>query len=126
MLRCYVFRMLRTLLAIHFVLILITQTLCINFHLTPGVKKCLQEEVHKNDIVSGEYLIYQDNVHIPVSILVTDEEDQLLFEREDAAEGKFGFTINYFGPYTICFHSLPAPADAVVDSLRVSTVSYVY
>ena len=114
--------MLWHLLAVHLVLILITQTLCINFYLTPGVRKCLQEEVHKNDIVSGEYHIYQDHVHIPVKVLVTDDEDQMLFEREDATEGKFGFTINYFGPYTICFHSLPAPVDAQV-TLRVSTVS---
>ena len=113
--------MFRQLVAIYLVQILIRQTLCINFYLTPGVKKCLQEEVHKNDIVSGEYHIYQDNVHIPVKVLVTDDEDQTLFEKEDATEGKFGFTINYYGPYTICFHSFPAPADAQISSLRVSS-----
>ncbi|KAI6660954.1 Transmembrane emp24-like trafficking protein 10 precursor [Oopsacas minuta] len=106
-------------LAIHLALILITLTQSINFYITSGVKKCLQEEVHKNDIVSGEYHIYQQQeVNIPVKVIVTDERDQTLYTKEEATEGKFGFTIDYYGPYTICFHSLPSPFDVQI-TLRV-------
>ena len=110
------------LLALYIALtLLLPQTICINFYLTPGVKKCLQEEVHKNDIVSGEYHVYQEIVDIPVKVIVTDNREQTLYKKDDATEGKFGFTIDYSGPYTVCFHTLPAPSNVQVNSLRVCT-----
>ena len=109
----------RLLAILYVALTLLPQTNCINFRLTPGVKKCLQEEVHKNDIVSGEYHIYQEYVEIPVKVLVTDDREQTLYKKDDATEGKFGFTIDYSGPYTVCFHTLPAPSNSQISTLRV-------
>lgn len=54
------------------VLVLLNVALCSNslsFYLTPGAKRCLKEEVHKQQMVVGQYSISDGDP--PISILVS-------------------------------------------------------
>jgi len=76
----------------------------LRFHLTPNVKKCLKEEIHKNVVVTGEY-DFSESIGQRASIHVTDTRGHTLFKREDFAElsGKFAFTADEYDIFDICF-----------------------
>ena len=109
-------------LSLALVISLTPYTHSINFDLTPGDKKCLREEVHKDDIVAGEFKIYRDQVNIPVTVRVTDIREQTLYTKDDASEGKFGFTLDYSGQYSVCFHSMSAPSNLQSNSIQVGNL----
>jgi hypothetical protein len=85
-------------------LILVNDANSLRFFLSPNVKKCLKEEIHKNVVVTGEYE-FGDTPGQRASIHVTDTRGHTLFKRENFAEltGKFAFTADEYDIFDICF-----------------------
>jgi len=85
-------------------LIFVNEVNSLRFFLTPNVKKCLKEEIHKNVVVTGEYE-FGEAVGQRASVHVTDTRGHTLFKREDFAEltGKFAFTADEYDIFDICF-----------------------
>lgn len=74
------------------------------FHVDPNQKKCLQEEIHKDVLVTGEYLL-DDAPGQKTNLAVTDTKGHILYSKEDATKGKFAFTTEEYDMFEICFES---------------------
>ena len=61
------------------------------FKLKPNAEKCLKEEVHKDILVKGNYQI-EELANVDVNLKITDSKDHILFQKDEASEGKFAFT----------------------------------
>ncbi|XP_065184134.1 transmembrane emp24 domain-containing protein 10-like [Sycon ciliatum] len=100
------------------VAVLLSLSVCANglsFYLTPGEKRCLKEEVHKQQMVVGQYSISDGEP--AVSILATDQAGHTLFSKENAKQGKFAFTEDEFEVVDICFKS---HTNAVASHIKTS------
>lgn len=76
----------------------------ISFTLEAGSQKCLREEIHKDMVVTGEFKVTEAPGQ-KVDLKVTDSKEHILYNREDASDGKFAFTTEDFDVYEICFFS---------------------
>ncbi|CAD5119829.1 DgyrCDS8412 [Dimorphilus gyrociliatus] len=84
--------------------LVLTQITAIQFHLSPNVKKCLREEIHKNVTVIGEYELS----HAPgqkTNLHVTDSKGHTLYSKEEAEKGKFAFTTDDYDLFEVCFET---------------------
>lgn len=101
----------------------------IHFKVPVNTEKCLKEEIHKDVLVKGEFeitsmagvkvdllvrlfwifmTIFQKYTFTPillVCIQVTDSNSHILYQKEEAAEGKFAFTTDDYDMFQICFKS---------------------
>lgn len=78
------------------------------FHLTPNQRKCLKEEIHKDVLVTGEYVL-SDVPGQTANLKVTDSKGHVLYNKDDATKGKFAFTTEEYDMFEICFEShIPA------------------
>jgi len=78
---------------------------CIQFMLDSGKRKCLKDEVHKNVLVTGEYKVGEAGSEGKVHLLVTDMKSHVLYTKEDATSGRFGFTTEDYDRFEVCFIS---------------------
>ncbi len=86
----------------------VSQVRCLSFMLPPNVKKCLQEEIHKDVLVTGDYKLSGAPGHKTL-LLVSDSKGHILYTKDDALEGKFAFTSDDYDTFEICFTTkLPA------------------
>jgi len=74
------------------------------FHLSPGQKKCIKEEIHKDVVVTGEFEAKESPNH-RVDLKVTDSKDHILYQKEAADSGKFAFTTDVRDLFEVCFTS---------------------
>merc|ERR1712014_177996 len=74
------------------------------FKLEAGGEKCLKEEVHKDILVTGNYNV-EDKPNMSVDIKITDSKAHILFQKEEANEGKFAFTLDTADVFSVCFTS---------------------
>lgn len=74
------------------------------FKLEAGSEKCLKEEVHKDVLVTGNYII-EDKSAIDVDIKITDSKAHILFQKEEASDGKFAFTLDTADVFSVCFNA---------------------
>jgi len=74
------------------------------FKLEAGSEKCLKEEVHKDVLVTGNYNV-EDKASIDVDIKITDSKAHILFQKEEANEGKFAFTLDTADVFSVCFNA---------------------
>lgn len=74
------------------------------FKLPANSEKCLKEEIHKDILVKGEYEVSQQN-GVKVDLLVTDSNGHILYQKEEAADGRFAFTTDDYDMFQICFKS---------------------
>jgi len=74
------------------------------FHLPPGQKKCIKEEIHKDVVVTGEFEAKESPQH-RVDLKVTDSKDHILYQKEGADSGKFAFTTDDQDLFEVCFYS---------------------
>lgn len=74
------------------------------FHLSPNLKKCLKEEIHKDVLVTGDYELSEAPGQ-KTSLLVTDSKGHVLYNKEDAKKGKFAFTTEEYDMFEVCFES---------------------
>lgn len=81
---------------------------CISFMLTPNVKKCLKEEIHKDVLVTGEYKLSEAPGHNTL-LHVGDSKGHTLYNKEEAEEGKFAFTTDDYDTFEICFQTKIPP-----------------
>jgi len=72
------------------------------FKLEANKEKCLKEEVHKDILVTGNYNV-EDKPSINVDIKITDSKAHILFQKEEANEGKFAFTLDTADVFSVCF-----------------------
>jgi len=82
----------------------------VRFFLSPGNKKCLKEEIHKDVVVTGEYSITPSQKH-RVDIKVIDSKQHVLYNKEgdgkqEDQNGKFAFTTDDQDVFEVCFHSV--------------------
>ncbi|XP_064403808.1 transmembrane emp24 domain-containing protein 10-like isoform X2 [Halichondria panicea] len=76
----------------------------ISFDLPADAQKCLQEEVHKDVLVVGEYKL-SDVQGIRTDLKVADSKGHTLYNQDDASKGKFAFTTDDYDMFEVCFHS---------------------
>jgi len=50
------------------------------FHMPPGHKKCIKEEIHKDVVVTGEFEAKESPGH-RVDLKVTDSKDHILYQK---------------------------------------------
>lgn len=81
---------------------LLGQARAISFILEPDVKQCVQEEVHKDVLVVGEYKVSEVQGQ-STEILVSDTKGQTLFHKEAIDKGKFAFTTEDYELFEVCF-----------------------
>jgi len=74
------------------------------FKLEAGKEKCLKEEVHKDILVTGNYDI-EDKPSVDVDIKITDSKAHILFQKDEASEGKFAFTLDTADVFSVCFNA---------------------
>ncbi|XP_065827665.1 transmembrane emp24 domain-containing protein 4-like [Oscarella lobularis] len=96
-------------------LILLTPSGGLYFHIPETAKKCFIEEVPDETMVVGKYKIqaYDDRIgdYLPSSpgigmhVEVKDPADKIVLSKFYAAEGRFAFTSHSPGEHTICLHS---------------------
>lgn len=79
---------------------------CMYFNLPYNTEKCLREEIHKDVLVKGEYSITGASAgNIKVHMKVTDSNAHVLYQKEEATNGKFAFTTDDYDMFQICFAS---------------------
>ncbi|GAA6213661.1 transmembrane emp24 domain-containing protein 10 [Lates japonicus] len=74
------------------------------FYLPVNSRKCLQEDVNQNVLVTGDYEISA----VPkttTNLQITDSFGHMLYTKENATKGKFSFTTENHNQFNICFHS---------------------
>jgi hypothetical protein len=74
------------------------------FYLPPNTVKCFNEEIHKDILVSGEYVL-TEIVGQYTKLEVRDSNCHIFFNKDDAKSGKFAFTTNEFDIFSICFQT---------------------
>merc|ERR1712212_359644 len=92
----YIINMARVtvLLLLAYLVTLVSNIHSISFSLSAQSKKCLKEEVHKNVLVTGEYLVSE--AKIKTHLTVTDTNGHVLYKKNDAKKGKFAFTTDQY------------------------------
>ncbi|KAM4625446.1 transmembrane emp24 domain-containing protein 10-like [Polymixia lowei] len=89
----------------------------IAFHLPVNFRKCLQEEIHKDVLVTGEYEV-SEQPNTKTNLQITDAAGHTLYTKEDASKGKFAFTTEDYDMFEICFESKsPMGTGRVPDQL---------
>ncbi|UYV80455.1 TMED10 [Cordylochernes scorpioides] len=78
------------------------------FHLQPGSRRCLKEEVQKNVLVTGEYSL-SEAVNQRVDLIVQDTKGHTLVSRENIGQSKFAFNTDDYDIFEICFISKVPP-----------------
>ena len=100
----------------------------ISFNIVPDERKCVREEVHKDVLVVGDYKLSEvtgqrtdimvSTLYYPctqthilsskwrTSLQVTDSKGHTLFQKDDAAKGKFAFTTEDYDMFEVCFLSV--------------------
>ncbi|XP_071486902.1 transmembrane emp24 domain-containing protein 10-like [Diadema setosum] len=84
-----------------FLSLLVVESHGISFMLSPNIRRCLKEEIHKDILVTGDYRLSDAPGH-KTTLHVTDSKGHVLFTKEDAEEGKFAFTTDDYDTYEIC------------------------
>jgi hypothetical protein len=87
---------------------LVNQVLGLSFYLDPNSKKCLKNEMHKDMLVTGEYIVNS----LPgqeVNLQITDPKKNFLVKYDKIDAGKFAFTTDDYDVYEICFLSRVPP-----------------
>lgn len=74
------------------------------FHISPHIKKCLKEEIHKDVLVTGDYDV-SDAPGQQALLQIRDSKGHILFNKEDAASGKFAFTTEEYDMFEVCFET---------------------
>uniref|UniRef100_A0A8D0E549 GOLD domain-containing protein n=1 Tax=Salvator merianae TaxID=96440 RepID=A0A8D0E549_SALMN len=93
----------------------------LSFHLPPQARKCLKEELHRDVMVTGEYVVSEATAPgISTDLQVTDSSGHLLYSKTDAKKGKFAFTTDDYEIYEICFESRGQPGHFRVPDLLVT------
>uniref|UniRef100_A0A4W5QUR6 Transmembrane p24 trafficking protein 10 n=1 Tax=Hucho hucho TaxID=62062 RepID=A0A4W5QUR6_9TELE len=82
--------------------VLIESVLSISFFLPVNSRKCLREEIHKDVLVTGEYVISDES---NTKLKITDSSGHILYSKEDATKGKFAFTTEDYDMFEVCFES---------------------
>ncbi|GAV07111.1 hypothetical protein RvY_16986 [Ramazzottius varieornatus] len=77
----------------------------IAFHLPPNIRKCLREEVQKDDVVKGEFELSVAPQEIKTHLHILDSKGHKLYEKEDAQKGKFAFSVEEYEMIEICFET---------------------
>jgi emp24/gp25L/p24 family/GOLD len=96
----------------------------IAFHLPPNVKKCLRDEVQKDNVVKGEFELSVTSPEIKTDLLVRsaslsflaiipwrlhpqilDSKGNKLYGKEDAQKGKFAFSVDEYEMIEVCFET---------------------
>lgn len=87
-----------------FMLLCLTLSDALRFHLSPNTRKCLKEEIHKGVLVTGEYEL-SENPGQKTLLTVTDSKGQAFYNKDDASKGKFAFTTDEYDVFEVCFDS---------------------
>jgi hypothetical protein len=77
----------------------------VSFHLPPNVKKCLREEVNKDDVVKGDYELSVTTPDIKTDIEILDSRGHKLFAKQDAQKGKLAFSVEEYDIIEMCFET---------------------
>nr|CAB3267018.1 transmembrane emp24 domain-containing protein 10-like [Phallusia mammillata] len=80
------------------------QAEALNFQLPADTEKCLREEIHKDVLVTGDYDVSQQ-ASVKVFLKVTDSNGHILYQKDEATQGKFAFTTDDYDMFQICFSS---------------------
>ncbi|XP_077408607.1 transmembrane emp24 domain-containing protein 10 [Vanacampus margaritifer] len=99
--------------------VLIELASAISFNLPVNSRKCLREEIHKDVLVTGEYVISESpNSNTKTNLKITDSAGHLLYSKDDATKGKFAFTTEDYEMFEVCFESKsPMGTGRVQDQL---------
>ncbi|CAI5798022.1 transmembrane emp24 domain-containing protein 10-like [Podarcis muralis] len=98
----------------------------LSFQLPPQTRKCLKEELHRDVMVTGEFVVSEATAPgIRTDLRVTDSSGHLLYSRDDAKKGKFAFTTDDYEIYEICFESHGQPGNfRVPDQLITLNIKH--
>lgn len=77
----------------------------IAFHLPPNIKKCLREEVQKDNVVKGDFELSVTSPEIKTDLQILDSKGNKLYGKEDAQKGKFAFSVDEYEMIEICFET---------------------
>lgn len=91
-------------LSVAFVLAFATVSSALIFKLPLNTEKCLKEEIHKDVLVKGEFGV-TPLAGVTVNLLVTDSNSHILYNKDDAKDGKFAFTTDDYDMFKVCFKS---------------------
>ena len=85
----------------------------LSFSLPQG-KKCIKDMVIEDVLVVGEYEL-SESQSMRTNVLVEDSNGHILFQREDATDGKFAFTTENSDLFSVCFTSFAVDTN-LIDS----------
>ncbi|XP_070776227.1 transmembrane emp24 domain-containing protein 10-like [Enoplosus armatus] len=89
----------------------------IQFYLPVNSRKCLQEEIDKNVLVTGEYEVSKEQ-KTTIHLTIIDSFGHTLYIKQNATKGKFSFTTENHEEFDVCFHSRsPMGSGRVPDQL---------
>ncbi|XP_055352236.1 transmembrane emp24 domain-containing protein 10-like [Paramacrobiotus metropolitanus] len=77
----------------------------VSFHLPPNQRKCLREEVQKDDLIKGDFELSVTSPDIKTDIEILDSRGHKLFNKQDAQKGKFAFSVEEYEIIEMCFET---------------------
>lgn len=91
---------------------------CVRFTVASAGRRCVLDELRKDQLATGEYVVEGRSRSAQVDISVTGPGGEEVFARSGASEGQFGFTAAREGDYEVCFHNREAAERMVSVKLR--------
>ncbi|XP_037652691.1 transmembrane emp24 domain-containing protein 10-like [Sebastes umbrosus] len=85
--------------------VILDPVLSIAFNLPVNSRKCLQDNIHKDVLVSGDYIV-GEHAKTRIHLKITDSLGDTLYTKENATKGKFSFTTENYDQFDICFDSV--------------------
>eukprot|EP01006_Ploeotia_vitrea_P019494 TRINITY_DN516_c0_g1_i1.p2 TRINITY_DN516_c0_g1~~TRINITY_DN516_c0_g1_i1.p2 ORF type:complete len:223 (+),score=106.75 TRINITY_DN516_c0_g1_i1:39-671(+) len=97
----------------------VTNVSALQFYLGMMEEKCLSEDVSKNELIVGDFVVTPGSrTHNDVIVRVTGPSNQILYQKEGTAEGKFAFTTNEIGEYKVCFSNMAMSQKTIKFSFK--------
>ncbi|XP_049917784.1 transmembrane emp24 domain-containing protein 10-like [Epinephelus moara] len=104
--------------------LLLDPVVSITFYLPANSWKCLQDDIHKNVLVSGEYEVSEDP-HTVTDLRITDSLGGRLYNKDNATKGKFSFVTQNHDQFDVCFSSTaPLGSGRVKDQVITLNVKH--
>jgi len=90
--------------------------IALRFELQPSEEKCFIDEVVKNELIVGDYTV--EPAANDVNTRVFNSLGAVLFEKNNANDGKFAFTTTVQAEYSLCFANTGGSVKTVSFSFK--------
>ncbi|XP_042356295.1 transmembrane emp24 domain-containing protein 10-like [Plectropomus leopardus] len=99
--------------------VLLDPVFSIIFYLPVNSFKCLQDDIRKNVLVSGEYEV-SEYPNTRTNLEITDSLGDMLYSKKNATKGRFSFITQNHDKFEVCFSSSSQMGSGLVPDQDVT------